>query len=47
MGVVIKRAAGYVWFKGMLEHEKQLALIEESAAGTEETANESLAAVLV
>jgi predicted DNA-binding helix-hairpin-helix protein len=46
MGVVIRRAAGYIWFKGMADYEKQLALMPETSSATE-AADESLEAVLV
>lgn len=47
MGVVTKRAAGFVWFKGILDYEKQLALMPEPAAETKEAINYSIAAALV
>ena len=46
MGVVIRRAAGYIWFKGMADYEKQLALMPETSSATE-AADESLEAALV
>jgi len=46
MGAVVKRAAGYIWWKGMIEHEKQLALMPEEPAAGREVAEETLATVV-
>jgi len=45
MGVVIKRAARYIWFKGMVDYEKQLALIPDGSEMQER--DDSLEAALI
>ena len=46
MKVATRRAGGYIWFKGMLEFEKQMSFMPEVAGSAPETPLPELAEVV-